>query len=109
MYKKLVSTLYLLNIVFQAFYTLALPIGIGVLASFLLTEYASAPKWIWALLLILGVFTGLYSMIKYILTATKNLDRLEAEKVKKAKEAKEKEEKQAALRRENIGDNNERN
>lgn len=77
MYKKFVSALYVLNIVFQAFYTLALPIGIGALVSFLLTRYADFPGWIWAVLITLGVFTGLFSMVKFIITAMNNLDRLE--------------------------------
>ena len=93
MYKRLVSALYVLNIVFQAFYTLALPIGIGALISFLLTKYASAPKWIWAVLLMFGVFTGLYSMIKFILTATAGLDRLEKQQAERMAEEKKKNEK----------------
>ena len=90
MYKKFISAMYVLNILFQALYTLALPIGIGVLASFLLTKYASAPKWIWALLLTMGVFIGLYSMIKFILTAMRNLERLENEQAEKARAEREK-------------------
>lgn len=93
MYKRLVSALYVLNIVFQAFYTLALPIGIGALVSFLLTKYASAPKWIWAVMLMFGVFTGLYSMIKFILTATAGLDRLEKQQAERMVEEKKKNEK----------------
>ena len=88
MYKRLISAMYVLNIVFQAFYTLALPIGICALVSFLLTKYASAPGWIWAVLIVFGVFTGLYSMIKFILTATKNLDRIEKGQEERAAEEK---------------------
>ena len=79
MYKKLVSALYVLNIVSQAIFTLALPIGLGVLASYLLTKHAGAPSWIWALLIVLGAMSGLYSMIKFILSATAGLERLEKE------------------------------
>ena len=77
MYKKLVSALYVLNIVFQAFYTLALPIGIGALISFLLTKYTSIGGWIWAVLIILGVMTGLVSMVRFILSSMAALERLE--------------------------------
>lgn len=80
MYKRFVSALYALNIVFQGFYTLALPIGIGALASYLLVKFANAPGWIWAVLLILGAFCGLFSMIKYLISAMNNLERLEKER-----------------------------
>lgn len=88
----------MLNLLFQAIYTLALPIGIGALAAFLLTEYASAPSWIWAILLTLGTLMGLYSMVKYILTATAGMDRLESQQKADEKEKREKEERQARLR-----------
>lgn len=98
MHKKLFSALELLNIIFQAFYTLALPIGIGALISFLLTKFLNVPSWIWAVLLILGVFIGLYSMIKYILTATSGIDRRDRQTQEMKREQEEKEAKQKWLR-----------
>lgn len=98
MYKKLVSALHTLNILFQALYSLALPIGIGALASFLLVKYASAPRWIWALLLVAGALMGLYSMIKYLLSAIKNLERLEKQQAENQAAKEEKERLQAELR-----------
>lgn len=98
MHKKIFNALELLNILFQAFYTLALPIGIGALASFLLTKYASAPSWIWAVLLIVGVFIGLYSMIKYILTATSGMDKRNKQIKHFKAEEEEKEARQQRLR-----------
>ena len=94
MYKKIVSALYSLNILIQAIYSLAVPIGVGALASFLLTKYASFPDWIWAVLLILGVFVGLYSMVKFVLTASENLERLEKQQSKKISSEKGEEKKQ---------------
>ena len=81
----------MLNMLWQALYSMALPIGIGALASFLLTKYASAPGWIWAILLTLGTIVGLISMVKYLLSASAGLERLEkqqaeAEAEKAAKE-----------------------
>lgn len=98
MYKKFLDAMQLLNIVFQAIYTLLFPVGIGALASFLLTKYASFPSWIWAILLTLGVLMGLYSMVKYILTALKNIEALKKQREKDAAERSEKEEKQKQLR-----------
>ena len=88
MYKKLVSALYVLNIVSQAIFTLIIPIGLGVLVSYLLTRFTSAPSWIWAVLVVIGAMSGLYSMIKFILSAMAGLDRLEKEHNTKEKKEK---------------------
>ena len=88
MYKKLVSALYVLNIVSQAIFTLLIPIGLGVLVSYLLTRFTSAPSWIWAVLVVLGAMSGLYSMIKFILSAMAGLDKLEKEHNTKEKKEK---------------------
>jgi hypothetical protein len=79
MYKGLVTALYLLNIIFQSFLNLLTPIGLGLLISYLLTAYAGAPSWIWAAFTVFGVFVGLFSMVKFILSAMSALDRLEKE------------------------------
>ena len=100
MHKKIFSALQLLNLLFQALYTLALPVGLGALASFLLTKYASAPSWIWAVLLTLGVLMGLYSMVKFIILASESMDRMEKQKAENLQARQEKEERQARLRAE---------
>ena len=79
MYKGFVNALYLLNIIFQSFLNLLTPIGLGLLISYLLTTYAGAPSWIWAVFTVFGVFVGLFSMVKFILSAMSALDRLEKE------------------------------
>jgi hypothetical protein len=88
MYGKFVSAMYLLNIVFQSFFNLAFPIGIAILASWLLVEHAGAPGWIYAPLVIVGVITGFSSMVRFILSATRALDRLENDR-RKAQSKKE--------------------
>ena len=88
MYKRFVNVLYALNIIFQAFFTLATPIALGILASWLLTKYASAPDWIYAPLVIIGVLGGFYSMIKFVLSAMAGLERLEKEQTEKEKKEK---------------------
>ena len=85
MYGKFVSAVYLLNIIFQSFFDLAMPIGISILASWLLVEKASAPGWIYAPLVVIGVIIGFSSMIRFILSAMKALDRLEEQKKGKNK------------------------
>ncbi len=79
MYRKFISAMYLLNIIFQSFFNLAFPIGLAILGSWLLVEKAGAPGWIYAPLVIIGVAIGFVSMVKFILTATRALDRLERE------------------------------
>lgn len=87
-YTKFVSAMYVLNIISQAFFTLAFPIGLMALLSWLLCKYAGAPGWIWAILIVLGALSGLYSMIKFILSAMNALDKLEAEHKAKLKQDK---------------------
>ena len=78
MYRKIVSTTYVLNIIFQSFFNLAFPIGLGILISWLLVENAGAPGWIYAPLVIIGVIIGFSSMIRFTLSAMRALERLEA-------------------------------
>ena len=72
--------MYVLNIVFQAFFCLALPIGLGLLISWLLTEYVGAPGWIFAPAVIISAVCGIISMIKFIITSMAGLERLEKER-----------------------------
>ncbi|MBO5101905.1 MAG: hypothetical protein J6C39_05170 [Clostridia bacterium] len=87
MYKGLVGALYVLNIVFQAFLTLLTPIGLGVLLSWLLVTYAGVGGWIYAVLVILGVISGLISMVKFVLTASAGYERLEKEQNRRKKQS----------------------
>ena len=93
MYKKLVSALYVINIVFQAIFTLLTPIALVFGISWLLVSYASAPTWIYAALVTLGALCGFYSMIKFVLSAMAALDRLEKSR-------------DASKKTDNIGNNN---
>ena len=76
-YTRFVSVLYVVNIVAQAIVTLLIPIGTGLLCSYLSVRYLSAPDWIYALLVTVGAMSGLYSMIKFVLAAMSSLERLE--------------------------------
>ena len=85
MYKNFVSSLYVLNIVFQCIFSLATPIGLTVLISWLLVRYAGAPGWIYAPIVIVGVITGLISMVKFAISASEALERLEKQNSKNKK------------------------
>ena len=91
--KKIVSFAYVVNIVSQAFFNLAFPIGAGVLGSYLLVRFAEVGAWIYALLVTLGALIGFYSMIKFVLSAMAALERLEREQEEKYSSEKKNEEK----------------
>lgn len=86
MHKKIFNALYVINIVAQAFFDLVFPIALMWLFSYLLTEYVGVEGWIYAPMLIIGVFVGLISMVKFILTAMSALERLEREQSSVGKE-----------------------
>ena len=81
--KKTINALYVINIMSQAIFDLATPIGLGFLFSWLLTTYLSVGGWIYAVLISIGALVGLYSMIKFVLSAMAALERLEREQNQK--------------------------
>ena len=85
MYKKFISALYSLNIIAQCIFTLLTPTALTLLISWLLVKYASVPTWIYAILVPLGVISGLISMVKFAISASEGLERLERERDKKQK------------------------
>ncbi len=92
-YTRFVGALYVINIVSQALFTLVIPIALGVLASYLLVRFASAPEWIYALLVTGGALSGLYGMVKFVLGAMASLERLEKEQGTKRNTGKKDDEK----------------
>lgn len=83
------NAFYVMNIVFQSIFTLLWQIGLAILVGWVFVTYVSAPPWIYAPLILLGVCTGLVSMVRFILAAMKSLESLE-EAERKKKKAKEK-------------------
>ena len=92
MNRKLIGAIYVLNIVFQSFFSLLMPIGLGLLISWLSVERLGAPGWIYAVLITLGTLSGLYSMVRFILAAAGGLDRLEKEQEQSLRDRKERQE-----------------
>ena len=80
MYKNLVSALYVMNIVFQCILTLVAPAAFMLLISWLFVTRLSAPAWLYAILIPLGFLAGLVSMIKFAISASLGLERLEKER-----------------------------
>lgn len=79
MYKKAFTALNIFNIVLQGLFSLVFPIGLGVLFSWLGVTKWGAPGWLYAILIPVGALVGLMSMVKFILSATRGLERIEAE------------------------------
>ena len=71
------SALYIANVVFQSIFTLLMHIGMGLLLSWLLVSKLELPSWIYAIVIIISVLSGLFSMIRFILSTMKALDNLE--------------------------------
>ena len=83
MYKKLVSALYMMNIVAQSIVTLMIPAGLMFLLSWLLVSKCSMPTWLYAVLIPIGVISGFVSMIKFVIRAGESVERLEKQNKRK--------------------------
>ena len=82
---------YYFNIVVQSIFSLACPIGLLTLLAWYLCDRGYTGKWIYAVLILLGVFIGLYSMIRYILSASAQVHALEKAEEEKEMAKREKE------------------
>ena len=83
--KERYSSFYVINIVFQSIFTLLWHIGAGLLVGWIFVRFVGAESWIYVPLILAGVFTGLFSMVRFILAAMKALERIEEDKRKKKK------------------------
>ena len=83
--KETYSTVYVINVVFQALFTLLWSIGTALFLGWASVKWLSAPEWIYVPLITVGVILGFISMVRFILTAMKALDRIEAERKQKIK------------------------
>ena len=77
MHNKLFSFLYGINILGQAIFTLVTPAALTFLISWLFVSKVGAPGWLYAVLIPIGVIAGLISMVRFVIVATANLERLE--------------------------------
>ena len=85
MYKKFVGSLYVINIIAQSIFTLLTPAALMFLFAWLLVDKCSLPTWIYAIFLPLGIITGLISMVRFAISASEALERLEAQNTRKHK------------------------
>lgn len=88
MRNRVFNTFYILNIVFQGILTLLTPAALFFFISYLLVKRCSFPDWCYAIAIILGILTGLYSMVKFLISATGAFERIEREQNKKSEKGK---------------------
>ena len=97
-YGKFVNAVYIVNVVIQGFFSLVFPMGLGLLAAWLLVDKAGAPVFLYPVLIVLGTLIGLYSMVRFILDTMTAVERLDRQR----------EEKRQALRKKDTSDKNEK-
>lgn len=76
-YNKLLTPIYTVNIVIQAIVSLASPIAVMFFGAYLLDRYTEVGGWIYVVGILLGVGMGLYSMVVFILRASRALEAIE--------------------------------
>ena len=79
MHKKFFNAMYVLNIAMQAIFSLLSPIALGALVSWILVSRAGVGEWIYVVLILLGVGSGLVGMVRFVLSAMSGVERLEKE------------------------------
>jgi pilus assembly protein TadC len=77
MYKKVIHALYAINIVAQCIFTLISSPALLFFINYLLVKHLSFPTWTYAISITLGFIIGIVSMIRFALSASEGLERLE--------------------------------
>lgn len=77
---RTVSLMYALNIVLQSIFTLLLSTGFFVGIAYLLVERAGVGGWLYIPAVILGLGTGIFSMMTFVYRAMIGLERLERQR-----------------------------
>lgn len=80
--KNFISALYVFNIVIQSIISLLSPAAVAFLIGWLFVSKVGAPTWIYAPLIVLGVIVGFVSMIRFAISASEGLERLERQRTK---------------------------
>ena len=80
MYKRFISAMYAINIVAQSIFSLLTPAALMFAVAWLLVKKAGTPEWLYAVFITLGIIAGLISMVRFAITASENLERLEKQR-----------------------------
>ena len=90
MYKKFISSIYALNIILQAIFTLLTPSALFFLITWLFVSRLDALMWLYAITVPIGVIIGFVSMIKFVIVSMTNLERLDKQNQSKKKAGRKK-------------------
>ena len=82
-YNKLITPVYVINIIFQSILSLLSPIALMFFVAWLLVTKLSVGTWAYVVFIMIGVFSGLYSMVVFILNACRALEAIEKQSSKK--------------------------
>ncbi len=72
--KKVFRAVYAMNFILQAAFSMLCPAGLLILGGWYLTERCGVGKWAMVVAIVLGVLTGFYSMIHYIIKYANAVD-----------------------------------
>ncbi len=86
LYKRFLHTFYYFHIAVQSIFSLLSPIALMTLLAFFLSSRGFVEKWIYVPLILLGVATGLYAMLHFVLTASRQVRALEEAQEEKQRE-----------------------
>ena len=79
---------YLINTVVQSFWCLLFPMGVALGIGWLMVNKLSWPEWVMVPPLILSTFVGLFSMCKFLISATNAMDKIEKQREAAREESK---------------------
>lgn len=77
MKRRVYNAAYLINVIFQAFFNLLFPMGLLFVVGWLAVNKLGFPDWIYVILLVVGLISGLISMIKFLIYALDAFDSIE--------------------------------
>lgn len=80
MLKNGYSAIYVINILVSSVLTLLIYVGLFVLGAWLLVSRLNVGEWVYVVAVLLGVGLGIISMLKFILTSMKTLERIDEER-----------------------------
>lgn len=83
MYKKFVTPVYILNIIFQSLFNLVTPAALMFFIARYLDSTTEVGGWIYAVLITAGVLFGFFMMISFIIKASAALEAIEKQNSEK--------------------------
>ena len=76
-YKKFITPIYVFNMIVQSIVSLVSPIAIMLLIAWFIKSKTSVGPLIYVIFIMIGVFSGLYSMVTFILHTSRAIEAIE--------------------------------